>query len=129
MSANHIIRLIAFIASVAIGTSAIASEFTMGNYDREGSRSIPGGGGLTKKKVQKHGLEVKWSAATDGSVAHSAVTSGNKVMVGDMNGNMYAFDTNDGSLIWQTCVETSCSGLGFPFAGIIGNPLVKVRLL
>ena len=125
MSAKHTIRLIAVIASVAIGTSAIAAEFTMGNYDRSGSRSIPGSAGLTKKKVQKHGLEVKWTAATVGSVAHSAVTSGNKVIVGDMNGIMYAFDVNDGSEIWQTCVEASCAGNGFPFAGIIGNPVVK----
>ena len=131
MSAKHIVRLIALIASVAIGMSAVASEFKMGNYDLEGSRSIKGkhkGKGkdkLTKKNVEKHGLEVKWITMTDGSVTGSPVTSGKKVMVGDMNGNMYAFDAKDGSLVWKTCLEASCAANGFPFAGIIGSPLVK----
>ena len=102
-----------------------AGEFKMGNYDRVGSRSIPDEKDLTKKKVERNGLEVKWTAVTDGSVTGSAATSGDTVMVGDMNGKMYAFDTNDGSLIWETCLEASCAGPGFPFAGIISNPLVK----
>ena len=129
MLAKHIIRLIAVIALVAIGTSAVADEFTMGNYDLVGSRSITDNDGFTKKKVTKHGLAVKWTTATDGSVTSSPATFGNKVMVGDMNGNMYAFDTNDGSLIWQTCLEASCVGNGFPFRGIIGSPLVRGNIV
>lgn len=125
MSSTHSRWLIAIVASLVLCTNALGGEFTMGNYDREGSRSIPGEGKLIKKKVRQHGLEVKWSAVTEGPVAHSAVTSGNKVIAGDMNGNMYAFDSKGGSLIWQTCVESSCAALGFPFAGIIGNPLVE----
>jgi outer membrane protein assembly factor BamB len=118
-------RIIALVAAIALGPPAMAAKFTMGNFDREGSRSIPGGGNLTKKNVLEHGLEVKWTTTTESSVAHSAVTSGNRVMVGDMNGNMYAFDASDGSLIWQTCIEAACGVNGFPFAGVIGNPLVK----
>jgi len=42
---------------------------------------------------------------------------------------MYAFDSHDGSVIWQSCVEATvggiCPGPGFPFSGIIGNPLIK----
>ena len=123
---DKLVALIALIASVALGTSAFADGFHTGNYDQVGSRSIPkNAAGLSKKDVEKRGFEVKWGAMTTGSVTSSPVTSANKVMVGDMNGKMYAFDMNDGSLIWENCLEASCAGPGFPFAGIIGNPLVK----
>ena len=125
MHTTHTKWLVALVALAIAGMPAVASEFTMGNFDLAGSRSIADEDDITKKKVEKHGLEVKWTAATDGSVGNSAVTSGNRVMVGDMNGNMYAFDVKDGSLIWQTCVEDSCVVPGFPFAGVVTNPLVS----
>lgn len=124
-------NLLAALATLALatwviaGTSAVAEDFTMGNANLEGSRSITDNDDFTKEKVSKHGLEVKWTAVTDGFVTHSAVTSGKKVMVGDITGNMYAFDVADGSLIWKTCIESSCAVPAFPFAGIIGNPVVS----
>ena len=117
----------ALVTALAFGTNTLAAEFTMGNFDWQGSRSIPGGGNLTKKNVTKFGLEVKWTATTTGSVVHSVVTSDDRVIAGDMNGYMYAFNISDGTTIWQTCLEpaTACAVNGFPFAGIIGNPVVK----
>ena len=110
-----------------ISGSALAGA-KMGNYDRAGSRSVPGASGLDKAATEAFGFEVKWSAMTDGSVASSAVTSGKSVLVADMNGKMYSFDADDGSLLWETCLEVACDGPGFPFAGIIGSPLVpKLR--
>lgn len=117
----------ALVTALAFGTNTLAAEFTMGNFDWQGSRSIPGSGNLTKKNVTKFGLEVKWTATTTGSVVHSVVTSDDRVIAGDMNGYMYAFNISDGTTIWQTCLEpaTACAFNGFPFAGIIGNPVVK----
>jgi polyvinyl alcohol dehydrogenase (cytochrome) len=101
----------------------------MGNIDRSGSRSIPAKaqGDLNKRNVLEHGLMVKWTATTDGSVTGAAVTSGNMVVVGDVTGYMYAFDREDGSALWKTCVEATCPGPPF-FSGIIGSPLIKANI-
>ncbi len=39
-----------------------AGNFTIGNYDLEGSRSIPSSSesGLSKRKIEDKGLEIKW---------------------------------------------------------------------
>ena len=118
-------RLAVLLMTALAGPGAFAGDFTMGNFDLAGSRSVTDEGELTKKKLETHGLEVKWTAATAGSVGSAAVTAGNRVMVGDMNGYMYAFDVDDGSLIWQTCLEASCSQPGFPFAGVVANPVIS----
>ena len=47
MTYRQSFRIIALVASIALGPSAMAAKFTMGNFDREGSRSIPGDGNLT----------------------------------------------------------------------------------
>lgn len=43
-----------------------------------------------------------WSAATTGQVLGSPAVSGGLVVVGDLAGNMYAFDAASGALVWET---------------------------
>lgn len=111
----------------ALGSNTVlAKEFRMGNVDRSGSRSIPDGaeGPFTRHNVTTHGLRVRWSTATDAAVMGSPATFDGAVYVGDISGYVYAFDKDDGTLIWQTCVEASCPG-PFLFSGLIGSPLIK----
>ncbi|NIM95041.1 MAG: PQQ-binding-like beta-propeller repeat protein [Anaerolineales bacterium] len=119
--------VIALLALLAISFSAFAADFLMGNLDRSGSRSIPAEAqaDLSKSNVEEHGLQVRWTSATDSWVAGAAVTFGKMVYVGDAAGFMYAFDREDGSLLWKTCVEDVCPGPTPFFSGIIGSPLVK----
>ncbi len=117
----------AAILSLASGFT-YGADYSMGNVDRSGSRSIPAGaeGNFTLPNVAAHGLRVKWSAQTSGDVAGAPATFDGAVYVGDLSGYMYAFDQEDGSLIWSTCVEVTfgCPGPFF-FSGIIGNPLIR----
>lgn len=120
-----IVALLAILTISITTFAASGANFKMGNFDRSGSRSIPANaqGDLTKQSVVENGLRVKWTAATASSVAGAAVTFGKLVYAGDMAGYMYAFDSEDGSRVWQTCVEAACPGQ-FPFSGIIGSPLI-----
>ncbi len=119
--------VIVILALSVISAAAAGADFQMGNVDRAGSRSIPAGaqGDLSKRNVLEHGLSVRWTAATDDSVTGAAVTSGKMVYIGDLSGHMYAFDSDDGSLLWKTCVEAACPNLFPPFSGIIGSPLIE----
>jgi len=99
----------------------------MGNYDLEGSRSIPSSSqsNLSKDKVENRGLEVKHFLPTRYNVAAVPVVQDKRVYVGDANfpvpnpntppldGYMYAFDTKTGDLIWE--VQTG---------GVIASPLI-----
>ena len=122
--------LLAAIAILAISATTYAgrsSSYLMGNVDRSGSRSIPEGSkeDLSKKKVLKNGLRVKWTTATEGWVAGPAAAQEKIVYVGDSAGYMYAIDSKDGSIIWRTCVEASCPP-PFPlFYGVVGSPLIN----
>ena len=103
-----------------------APEFTMGNFDLAGSRSIPVSTGeqLTKANLAQSGFQLKWNAPTDGFVAGAAATSGDRVVVGDITGQVYAFNRVDGTLIWKTCVEAVCPGTVLFSSGVIASPLV-----
>ena len=98
----------------------------MGNVDRAGSRSISPGaeGSFTIQAVTQHGLREKWTVGTLSSVAGAPATWNGAVYVGDLAGFLYAFDQQDGSVLWSTCVEAACPG-PFIFSGIVGSPLIK----
>jgi len=102
--------------------SAYAGNFTIGNYDLNGSRSIPSSSesGLSKNKIEAIGLEVKWHTPTDAplvavpivqdAVVYAATTS-------FASGSLYAMDASDGEILWQ-----------FPLpGGALASPLVTEK--
>lgn len=121
--------LIAAVALVAIGAPASAQDFTMGNFDHVGSRNIPRTGELNKHDVVTYGFKQKWFASTMGSVASTAVTKKNTVIVGTMSGYVQAFDKRDGKPLWTTCIEPAGCPQSFPFGGIVANPAVKGNMV
>ena len=99
--------------------SAYAGNFTIGNYDLEGSRSIPSSAesGLSKKKVEKRGLEVKWHTPTDAPLVAVPIVQGKVVYAATTtfgSGSLYAMDANDGDILWQ---------VGLP-GGALASPFV-----
>jgi outer membrane protein assembly factor BamB len=119
--------VLAVLAFLFIAFTAYAADFQSGNVDRSGSRSYSAEaqGELSKRNVTENGLAVRWTSSTDGSVTGAPVTAGGKVYAGDTSGHVYAFDSADGELIWQTCVEALCPGPIPFFSGIIGNPMIR----
>lgn len=114
------------VSLVSFSLAAQAGDFIMGNVDRAGSRSIsPGAAGdFTIQAVTQYGLREKWSANTASMVSGAPVTGNGAVYIGDLAGYLYAFDEEDGSLLWSTCLEAACPGPFF-FSGILGSPLIK----
>lgn len=125
---SFLIRPAVITAAIISLTSAAvhAADFSMGNVDQAGSRSIPAGaeGNFTMQNVAANGLRIKWSALTAADVSGAAATFDGAVYVGDLAGYMYAFDQDDGTPLWSTCLEVACPGPFF-FSGIIGNPLIR----
>ena len=86
--------------------SAHAGNFTIGNYDLKGSRSIPSSAepGLSKENIEAVGLEVKWHTPTDAPLAAVPIVQDGVVYAATTNfgfGSLYALNADDGEIIWQ----------------------------
>lgn len=104
---------------VFFDSSIYAQDFTVGNADLRGSRSIPSGESkLSRAEVEKRGLKVKWFTSTDQPVQGVPIVGGKVVYAGTANlagaGSMYAFDANSGVIKWHKPLN----------GGVLASPLL-----
>ena len=106
--------------------SAYAGNFTIGNYDLNGSRSIPSSAepDLSKQKIEAIGLEVKWHTGTDAPLVAVPIVQDGVVYAATtdfgfvLGGSLYAMDADDGNILWQF-------SLSRPSGGALASPLVN----
>ena len=92
-----------------------AGNFTIGNYDLEGSRSIRSSSesGLSKKKIEGKGLEVKWHTSTDAPMVAVPIVQGKVVYAATTSfgsGSLYAMDANTGEVLWNFPLNDGLNG-------------------
>jgi hypothetical protein len=120
--------------TLLINPVAYAGDYTIGNYDIRGSRSIPDAAepNLTLKNFKKNDLEVKWFTPTDKPVVAAPLVYKGVVYVGTTDigfnntgvpqGSFYALDAKSGAIKKSITVP---SGV-FASALIDGNELYIV---
>ena len=96
--------------SLLVNPMAYAGDYTIGNYDIKGSRTIPDAAepNLTSKNVKNDKLEVKWFTATDKPVIATPLVYKGVVYVGTTDigfnstgvaeGSLYALDAKTGNI-------------------------------
>ena len=89
---SYVVALVLVLALSLATLAIVGADSKMGNVDRSGSRSLARNaqGDLSKANVAEHGLRVRWTVGTSGSVAGAAAVSNGTAFVGDMDGYVYA---------------------------------------
>ena len=123
-----VLAFLTLVTLLFISPRIFAGDYLIGNYDIKGSRAIPSSSepSLTRAKVIKEGLEVKWHTEMDGWVVTPPIVSKNIVFVGTnlylspfVPGSIYALNANSGKVNWHAPIA----------GGVVSSPLVVDNML